>query len=572
MAMNSTGTRARRMRSIPNEATISASVSESGLLEEHITCCICKEVFENPVTTPCGHSFCAECLQTVLQLSPSCPLCNAYIHKIPGVNIALRDIIQQLKQNMFTGGPGEVPCDICTEKKLKAKKSCLVCLSSYCFLHLDNHYTTERLKGHKLVEPVDNLDQRACLKHGRPLELYSRTQQTCICARCVDEGHGEVVSAEEECSKKKTELGDTKTALQHKVTRRKSKLDELKKALKACKDQLDNEWWDIENVFTAILAIVEAAQKTAHKPLDDRRQVLEKEAKGLKNELEAEIGKLEKTISELDDISSLEDHILFLKKYQSLQDMDDVKDWSQVELNTTLSFGTIRKTTTAMMEQIQKELEKLTSIELKRVTAFPVDIKLDPDTAHQRLILSNSGKEVEDGGQDQNLKETPERFDYFCSILGLNSLTSGRAYWEVKVGSKTGWDLGVARGGANHKGKLTMNPDNGYWVIVHYEGENYAAMTAPPLRLSVEEKPETVGVFVDYEEGVISFFNVTAQSHIYSFTECSFRDEIYPYFSPHLKHNQSNAEPLVISTPKCGGDDAEEDLGIWMLFSREEEN
>lgn len=78
-------------------------------------------------------------------------------------------------------------------------------------------------------------------------------------------------------------------------------------------DLIENEWWDIEAVFTALIAIVEAAQKKALKPLQSRREAMENEAKKLKDELEDEINKIKKTISELDNISSLEDHILFLQ-------------------------------------------------------------------------------------------------------------------------------------------------------------------------------------------------------------------------------------------------------------------
>ncbi|XP_035531675.1 E3 ubiquitin/ISG15 ligase TRIM25-like [Morone saxatilis] len=402
---------------------------------------------------------------------------------------------------------------------------------------LQNHSSTERLKGHKLVEPVKNLDERACLQHGRPLELYSRKKEKCICVRCIDGGE-EVVSTEDEWNKKK---------LQQKIQKRKTRMDEINTSLKKCKDQMDDEWWDIEGVFTAVIAIVERAQAAALQPLKDRRQVVEKDAKDLIEELEAEINRLEKTISELDDISALEDHIHFLQSYPSLQDLDNIKDWTEVEFDTSLSFGTMRKTTAALLEQIQQELEKLTSIELQRVPKFTVDVKLDPTTGHQRLVLSDDGKEVKDGGEDKEVDDTSERFDLFASILGLNRLTSGRSYWEVEVSKKTGWDLGVARCDANRKGKLSLNPDNGYWVTVHYEDEKYAAMTAPPVCLSLKEKPQRVGVFVDYEEHFVSFYNVTAKSHIYSFTECSFNDsEIFPYFSPHAKQDEKNNDPLII--------------------------
>lgn len=179
-----------------------------------------------------------------------------------------------------------------------------------------------------------------------------------------------------------------------------------------------------------------------------------------------------------------------------------------------------------------------------------VDVNLDPTTAHQRLVLSDNGKTVKDGGPNQNAPDLPGRFDMFGSILAINRLSSGKSYWEVEVTNKTGWDLGIARHDANRKGKLSLTPDEGYWVIVHFEGDMYGALTVPPVNLSVAVKPSRVGVFVDYEDGLVSFYNVTAQTHIYSFTKCSFGDEILPYFSPHLKQNGENSDPLIICAVK----------------------
>lgn len=538
-------------------ASAQASPSETRPLEKHLTCSICMDVFVDPVTAACGHSFCKECLDRHCRCNDSiCPLCKAHVSKTPQVNIILRSLVEEMTKtpeedaDKYTGAPGEVACDICTEHKLKAKKSCLVCLASYCSTHLENHTSTERLKGHKLVEPVENLDERACLQHGRPLELYSRKTKRCICVRCTEEDQEEVVSTEEEWGKKKAKLGNTKAELLEKINKRKTRVDEINASLKSCKDQLENEWWDIEAVFTAVMNTVEEALAAALKPLKDRREAVEKDAKHIKTELEEEIDRLDKTISELDDISVLEDHILFLQRYPSLQDLDSFKDSTELELDTSLSFGTLRKITTAMLQQIQRELEKLTSTELQRLPKFTVDVKLDPTTAHRRLVLSDDGKEVKDGGEDQEVDETPERFDLFASILGLNRLTSGKSFWEVEVSNKTGWDLGVARGDANRKGKLSLIPDSGYWVTVLYENEKYAALTSPPVRLSLKEKPQKVGVFVDFEEGLVSFYDVTAQSHIYSFTECSFSDELFPYFSPHVKQDEKNSCPLIISAVK----------------------
>ncbi|XP_061566225.1 E3 ubiquitin-protein ligase TRIM39-like [Cololabis saira] len=545
---------ARNLTAQAGMACAVASPSEPCSLEKHLSCSICMETFTDPVTTACGHSFCRSCLGRHFHyVTDVCPLCKKYVNTQPEVNIVLRDIAEQMKNTLrhkYSGAPGEVACDVCTEPKMKAEKSCLMCVASYCPSHVKNHYSSKRLKGHRLVEPVENLDARACLTHGRAFELYSRKQQMCICVQCMEEGQQEVVPTEDEWDKKKAQLENSKRELKQEIKKRETKVEEISEALKSCKKELENEWWDIDAVFTAVNAILELAQAALHQPLEERRQLLEKEAKDLKDELEAEIDKLQRTISELEDISALEDHILFLQKYPSLVVQTDFKDWTKVELDTSLSFGTMRSNTLRMMEKVQEELETLTSTELKRLSQFTVDVKLDPSTAHQRLVVSEDGKEVKDGGEDQEVADAPDRFDLFGSVLGLNCFTSGRSYWEVEVNEKTGWDLGVATGAANRKGKLTLTPDKGYWVLVHYEEENYAAMTAPPVRLSLKEKPGKVGVFVDYDEGLVSFYDVPARSHIYSFTKCLFRDELYPYFSPHIKQDEKNSDPLVIFTEK----------------------
>nr|XP_020504453.1 E3 ubiquitin-protein ligase TRIM39-like [Labrus bergylta]XP_029136052.1 E3 ubiquitin-protein ligase TRIM39-like [Labrus bergylta] len=533
-------------------ASAQASPCDTGSMEKHVTCTICMDVFVDPVTTACGHSFCKKCLLSNNYMT--CPWCQKPLHATPDVNIALKNIAEEIKKkipekkDVYTGAPGEVACDVCTGRKLKAKKSCLVCVASYCSTHLQNHSTAQRLKGHKLVQPVENLDERACLQHGRPLELYSRTKERCICVLCMEDDQEEVVPTEEEWRRKKAELENPKTEFQKKIENRKTLMDETNASLQSCEDQLHNEYGDIDAVFTAVIAMVKEARDRALQPLKDRRQAVEKEAKDIEKKMKAEVDRLEKTISKLDDISALEDHILFLQKYPSLQDLDNIKDCPEVEQDTSLSFGTMRKITTAMLESIQQELERLTPIEIQRIPKFTVDVRLDPATAHQHLILSDDGKEVIDGEEDQRVPDSPERFDVFGSVLGLNRLTYGKSYWEVEVRNKTGWDLGVARGDANRKGKLMLTPDNGYWVTVHFEDEKYAALTSPPVRLSLTGKPQKVGVFVDYEEGLVSFYDVASKSHIYSFTDCSFNGRIFPYFSPHLKRDEKNTDPLIISS------------------------
>ncbi|XP_028991378.1 E3 ubiquitin-protein ligase TRIM39-like [Betta splendens] len=509
-------------------ASSGASDNLTCSMEMHLKCSVCMQTFSDPITAACGHSFCRTC-----QDDAACPLCTKPVGDELEVNLVLRNIIQlqqripETTDDMYTGKDGEVPCDVCTGNRLKAVKSCLVCLASYCSSHLENHRSSQRLKGHSLVDPVKNLDERACLEHGRPLELYNRKQRKCVCVRCLEEDGEEVVSTEEEWSRKKAELENTKTHMKEKIQKRQTKRTDINTSLTDCKDLLDKEWWDIDAVFCAIHAIVEEAHATVLKPLKERRQRLEREADDLQEILTSDIQKLEKTIQDLNELSNLEDHIFFLQNYSSLSDLD-ITDLADVEFDTSLMFGSMRKNTKIMMETIQEELEKLTSVELKRVSQFAVDVKSDPATSDQHYVQSNGGRTVEHEGD----ADATEWWHLSGNILEPNSLTSGKSYWEVDVSNRTGWDLGLARYDATN-GEVCPNPDINNRLRVQLDG-----FPAPPARLSLKHKPDKVGVFVDYKEGLLSFYNLTAQSHMYSFTDCSFTGEVFPYFGPRIRNDR----------------------------------
>ncbi|KAK6468549.1 hypothetical protein HHUSO_G33270, partial [Huso huso] len=173
-----------------------------------------------------------------------------------------------------------------------------------------------------------------------------------------------------------------------------------------------------------------------------------------------------------------------------------------------------------------------------------MDVTLDPDTANPYLILSEDRKQVSDGDTRQNLTDNPERFDPVVSVLGRQGFTSGRHYWEVEVGEKAQWYLGVARESINRKGKIQLDPNNGYWTVWQRDGE-YKALADPSISLILSVKPRKVGVYLDYEAGQVSFYNVETRSHIYTFTD-TFTEKLYPYFCPSTNKDGKNAAPLII--------------------------
>ncbi|CAM4642852.1 unnamed protein product [Lepidochelys kempii] len=175
---------------------------------------------------------------------------------------------------------------------------------------------------------------------------------------------------------------------------------------------------------------------------------------------------------------------------------------------------------------------------------YAVDVTLDPDTANPYLVLSEDRKRVRHRDEHQDLPDNPERFDTMAAVLGAEGFTGGRRYWEVEVGDKNVWYLGVCRENVSRKGHILFVPANGYWTIWQ-EGDQLRANTSPPTPLPVSVRPSQVGIFLDYEAGEVSFYNVTDKSHLFTFPD-SISGTLRPYFNPEYNKGGTNMSPLII--------------------------
>ncbi|KAL7880813.1 hypothetical protein SRHO_G00030670 [Serrasalmus rhombeus] len=536
--------------------------SSSLLSEDQLQCSICLDVFTDPVSTPCGHNFCRVCLNECWDSSSAyhCRVCKKEFPTRPelSVNTFISGLAAQFKKSVQVKssraseepGKSQVLCDFCCDTKSAALKSCLICMASCCDTHLELHQTVASFKKHKLMDAVENLEDYICQKHERPLELFCRDDQTSVCQFCTEGDHKthSTVPIEEEIQVKKIQMETTQAEFHQMIQDRLNKIEEIKQSVELNKKSSEKEKADSVEVFRALLRCIERSQVELLEVMEEKQKAAERQAEEFIKELEQEITELKRRDTELEQLSHTEDHLHLLQVYPSLCSPPPTKNWTEVRINSPLRVEPLSRALSQLQEALNKEKDKLPDIKLKRVPEYAVDVTLDPDSAHPQLILSDDGKQVALGKKQKNLPENPERFDRCACVLGKEGFSSGRLYYEVQVSRKTAWDIGVTTESSNRKGQIIPSPENGYWTVWLRNKTEYKALDSPRVPLSLKQAPQKVGVFVDYEEGLVSFYDVESRSHIYSFT--------VPEPSPPAEEDALQQEfPAVFSVsllePKC---------------------
>ncbi|XP_018518084.1 E3 ubiquitin-protein ligase TRIM47 [Lates calcarifer] len=252
------------------------------LMSEPPKCCICLDEFTNPASLPCGHCFCLGCIGEYWRIHGACqcPLCMAVFPTRPQLKT---DPTTQTEDTTVPLKAGEVPCDFCPTKR-RAVKSCLVCLASYCDAHLEPHYQSEALGRHLLISVVKNMEDSVCRVHGKQLNRFCRSDQTCICAMCAHTEHRghHIIPINKEAAKKKVKLKRIRIKLQQAIQERVSKVEKIKLSVDRSGENPKEAW----------------AQN-----------------KELVQQLEEEISELQRKNTELEQLSQTEDNLHFLQRF-----------------------------------------------------------------------------------------------------------------------------------------------------------------------------------------------------------------------------------------------------------------
>ncbi|XP_063318414.1 tripartite motif-containing protein 16-like [Pelmatolapia mariae] len=525
-------------------------------------CSVCLDLLKDPVTIPCGHSYCMNCIKSFWDEEEkkkiySCPQCRQTFTARPVLvkNTMLADLLEELKKTGLQAapadhcyaGPEDVACDVCTGRKMKAFKSCLVCLASYCEKHLQPHYDVVPLKKHKLVEPSKKLQENICSRHDEVMKMFCRTDQQIICYLCsVDEHKGnDAISAAAERTETQRELEVSRQNIPQRIQDREKDVKLLQQEVEAINQSADQTVEHSEKIFTELIHLIQKRSSDVKQQIRSQQETEVSRVKELEEKLEQEITELKRKDAELKQLSHTEDHIQFLHNYPSLSALSESTDSSSINICPLSYFEDVTAAVSEVRDKLQDILrEEWTNISLT-VTEVDVllsqpepktragflkysrEITLDPNTANKQLLLSEGNKKVTAREQQQSYSDQPNRFTNRWQVLSRESLT-GRCYWEVEWRGR-GVYLAVAYKNISRKGgyyecgfglndkSWSLDCDNNSYTFRY---NNIETPVSGP-------RSSRVGVYLDHRAGILSFYSVSETMTLLHRVQTTFTQPLY---------------------------------------------
>ncbi|XP_060769686.1 tripartite motif-containing protein 16-like [Neoarius graeffei] len=549
-----------------------ASISVDQLSVDRFMCPVCLDLLKDPVTISCGHSFCKVCINGCWDQEDqkgvySCPQCRDTFMTRPVLrrNNMLDEVVEKLKKTEVQvaspahcyAGPGDVECDFCTGRKHKAVKSCLMCLASYCETHLKPHLEVPALKKHTLIEASAKLQEKICSEHNKLIEIYCRTDQTCICYLCKmdhHKGHDSVTVAAER-AEKQSELKEEQMKSQQRIQEKQKKVQELKQAVNTIKLSAQTAVEDSERIFTELISSMEKKRWEVTELIRDQEKAELSRAERLLEQLEQEIADLQRRVTELEQLSHTHDHIHFLQVTLTVlasgrrsPKLDRPSfHTSSVTVHQHLSFDGVRNS----LSDLKKRLEEFCEEEFNKIPPHAAAVQiiseperqsreeflkyfcyltLDPNTAHRHLILSQTNRAVRRSEKEQRYSDHPERFDYWPQVLCKESVC-GRCYWEVERSGADGVSISVSYKDINRKGRgieCAFGFNNQSWSLwccssLSFWHNNIETDLRVP-------SPSRIGVYVDHSAGTLSFYSVSDTMKLLHRVHTTFTQTLYAGF------------------------------------------
>ncbi|XP_051553995.1 E3 ubiquitin-protein ligase TRIM16-like isoform X2 [Myxocyprinus asiaticus] len=539
-------------------------MAEGSFSQDQFSCSVCLDLLKDPVTIPCGHSYCMSCITDCWDQDDqkgvySCPQCRHSFTTRPALfkNVMFAEVLEKLKKTKLQtarpahcyAGPGDVECDVCTGKKYKAVKSCLECLNSYCQNHLEQHENLFKDRRHNLMDPTRRLHEMICSKHNKQLEIYCRTDQMCICYLCTMDEHKnhDTVTAAAERTEKQSLLGETQRKLQKRIQESEKKLEELREAVKSHKRSAQTAVEDSERIFTELLRSIERSRSEVTQLIRDQEKAALSQAEGLLERLEQEIADLRRRDAELGQISHTHDNTQFLQSFQSLSAPPESTVLSNITVSSLLSFDDVGKSVSKLKEKLQdfcKEIEKIadrvTNIKIipskepkirEEFLQYSSQFTLDSNTVNKYLRLSEGNRVVTYTDTVQQYPDHPDRFDGVSQVLCRESVC-GRCYWEIEWSGSYGVDISVSYKNITRTGRIkcAFRYNNQSWSLYCSPSRYSFVHNTERTELPVSHSSSRIGVYVDHSAGTLSFYSVSDTMTLIHREQTTFTQPLYPGF------------------------------------------
>uniref|UniRef100_A0A4W6BL14 FinTRIM family, member 87 n=1 Tax=Lates calcarifer TaxID=8187 RepID=A0A4W6BL14_LATCA len=508
--------------------------------QDQFCCSVCLEVLRDPVTIPCGHSYCLDCIEDYWNRAKkkgqySCPQCRQVFNPRPLLsrNTVLGEVVEKFQQTGFQAAaqhlakPEEVKCSVCMGSKNKAVKSCLVCSESYCVAHSRAHEERFRGKGHKLIPAVEQQREKLCSQHDKVIRLYCRTDQQCLCSQCVKErhkGHNAVSVADERTTQQK-KLQETSLKSVQKL---KDTEKELRYIIRYIKHSTDAAVEESERIFSKLIRSIEKQSCEVKELILVQGRAAVSQAEELLEKMQREIAELRRTDAELEKLCRTEDHVHFLQKCKSLHFPTKAVEMPSTDAVPYLMYKSMRGALADLRDTLDQTLER----EFSRISEKDYhDITLDPNTANPYLCFSDGRRGVTTRSDPQPYPDNPDRFTSWAQVLCRAGM-AGRCYWEVEWSGNGGVSIGVcyknmSRSGGGSDSKLGHNSKS--WSLdcshsVCSFQHNKESMTLPALCCS------RIGVYLDLRGGTLSFYNISDKMVLLHKVKTTFTQPVYPGF------------------------------------------
>ncbi|XP_050958897.1 tripartite motif-containing protein 16 [Labeo rohita] len=530
-------------------------MAEARFSQDEFMCPVCLDLLKDPVTIHCGHSYCKSCItgcwdQEDRMKVYSCPQCRQTFASRPALarNTMLAEVVDKLKKIKLPAdcyaGAGDVQCDVCTRKKYKAVKSCLVCLNTYCQNHLEQHESLFEGKRHNLTDVTGRLQEMICHEHEKHLEMYCITDQQCICVLCTKYEHKNhnTASAAAQRTEKQKQLKETQRLFQQRIQQRKKDLQQLREAVKSHKRSAQTAVQDSERIFAELIRSIERSRSELIQLIRDQERAAVSQAEGRLERLRQEINDLRRRDAELERLLHTQDHIQFLQGFQSLSAPPEPTDVNVSPFIFLFSSDGLKES----VHQLKDKLEDFCKEELKKISEkvtitnivlwtrndflqYSHQLTLDLNTVNKYLRLSERNRVITD--TEQPYPDHPDRFDVF-QVLCRNSVR-GRCYWEIEWSGDYGVYISVSYKSICRKGggdECGFGYNDQSWSLSCSPSRYSFRHNNTETELPVKSICSRIGVFVDHSAGTLSFYSVSDTMSLIHTVQTKFTQPLYPGF------------------------------------------